>query len=50
MCLARNLSVYLLCLCHLAKVSMKGCRLALQRTQICDTPVKLLLQILQQLD
>ena len=38
---ARDLGIYLLCLCHLAKICMKACHFVVKRTQVSDLLVKL---------
>ena len=40
-CFARDLGIYLLCLCQLAKICMKAGHVVLKNTQISDLPVKL---------
>ena len=40
-CFARDLGIYLLCLCQLAKICTKVDHLVLKGSQISDLPVKL---------
>ncbi len=42
---ARNLGIYLLCLCKFAKLCITACQLVLKRLHFSDLPVKLLLQL-----
>ena len=50
-CFAGDLGIFLLCLCHDAKLCMQAWQLGLKTTQFSGLPVKLLLQKLQlQLD
>ena len=43
-CVARDLGIYLLGLCQLAKICMKASHLLMKDTQISDLLVKLLLK------